>query len=295
MYTNIKRICLLAIPLLIIGIISINSNAHAATTKKQTNSGSTNTSGSNSVTQSYNAGPSVLPSMIVEYKSKDKNTVIPLADSDVNKMLGVVIPSTNATIVLTPQNVTTQQVLVAQGGSYNVLISNQAGPIKQGDYLTISALPGIAMKASSNQPIIVGRALANFDGNRSISQTTLKNATSGSIKVALGRIPVDLQLAPNPLYLKNSNSIFVFLTRAEYDITNKPVSPLRTYLVGLVFLATIIITAVILYTGTRTSISSIGRNPLAKSAIGRGMIKTVAVGILVFMIGVGAVYLILNK
>ncbi|MFI5271226.1 MAG: hypothetical protein ACHQT9_04235 [Candidatus Saccharimonadales bacterium] len=296
MYTKSRQRILAATSLFLISLaFSILPVSAAKSATSSSSGGSTNTSASGSVTQSYNASGTVLTSMIVEYKPKDKTSVIPLADSEINKMLGVVIPSSNATIVLTPLKVTTQQVLVAQSGSYSALVSNQTGAIKAGDYLTISALPGIAMKASANQTVIVGRALANYDGSTAITSATLKNAQGASIKVGIGRIPVDLQLAPNPLYLKNSNSIFVFLTRAEYDITNKPVSPVRTYLVGLVFLATILITGIVLYSGTRSSISSIGRNPLAKSAIGRGMLKTVAVGLLVFVIGVGAIYLILNK
>lgn len=50
-------------------------------------------SGSNisgAVTQSYNAGPAVLPGMVVELKPKDPATVIPLTTRDVRNMLGVV-------------------------------------------------------------------------------------------------------------------------------------------------------------------------------------------------------------
>jgi hypothetical protein len=296
MYTKKRQLITLTIPLFFLTVFAFAMPTSAATSNKSTSTTTAvNTTAADSVTQSYNANGQVLTSMVVELKPNDKTTVIPLADSEVNKMIGVVIPSSNATIVLTPLNVSTQQVLVSQSGTYNVLVSNQAGDIKTGDYLTISALPGIAMKASANQTIIVGRALANYTGSTAITTASLKDAQGQSLKVAIGRISVDLQLAPNPLYLKNSNSIFVFLTRAEYDITSKPVSPIRTYLVGLVFLATVLITAVVLYSGTRSSISSIGRNPLAKSAIGRGMTKTVAVGLVVFMIGVGAIYLILNK
>lgn len=250
---------------------------------------------SENVIQSYNAGPTVLTSMLVELQPKNKSTVVPLTNTDIGNMLGVVIPTSSATIVLTPQNVSTQQVLVVPSGNYNTLVSNQNGPIKAGDYLTVSAVPGIAMKADSNNPLIIGRAVGSFNGTNSVNTLSLKNAQAGSLKVSVGQIAVDVQLAPDPLYLKNSNSILVFLTRAEYDVTNKPVSPARTYLCGLVFLATILITVVILYTGTRTSIVAVGRNPLASKKISLSMIKTIFSGLLVFAIGTASVYLILNK
>jgi hypothetical protein len=250
---------------------------------------------SGSVAQSYGAGTSVLPSMLVEIKPKDKTTVIPLNSKDISNMLGVVVPLNNATIVLTPKTITTQQVLVASSGRYNLMVSNQGGPIKAGDYLTISSLPGISMKASASQSLIVGRAVDDLSGSSVISTVSLKNSQGSISPVAIGRISSDIQLAPNPLYLKNSNSILALLTRAEFDITNKTVSPIRTYICGLIFLATILITAVVLLTGTRAAIIAIGRNPLAKSAIGRSLIKTILAGLIVFAFGTASVYFILNR
>jgi len=279
-----KRSCLLSIVTLLISVTCAATPAAAASKTTSEN-----------VIQSYNAGPTVLTSMLVELNPKDKSTVIPLTNTDIGNMLGVVIPTSSATIVLTPQYVPTQQVLVVPSGNYNTLVSNQDGPIKTGDYLTVSALPGIAMKANSNDPLIIGRAMASFNGTNSANVISLKNAQDSNLKVSVGQIAADVQLAPDPLYLKNSNSILVFLTRAEYNVTNKPVSPARTYLCGLVFLATILVTVVILYTGTRTSIVAVGRNPLASSKISRSMIKTIFSGLLVFAIGTASVYLILNK
>jgi hypothetical protein len=249
---------------------------------------------SGSVTQSYNAGASVLPSMFVEFESKDKTSVKPLDSTDISNMLGVVVPSSNATIVLSPQNVTSQQVLVASSGSYDALVSTQNGPIKTGDYLTISALPGVAMKADSNQTLVVGRAVDNFNGTNAISSVSLKNLQNKAINVSIGRIAVNIQLAPSPLYLKSKNTILVFLTRAEYDVTNKAVSPPRTYLCGLVFLGTILITIIVLYTGTRSALIAIGRNPLAKRPISMSLLKTIFAGVLVFATGTAGVYLILS-
>lgn len=284
MHSRFRHLYKLSVLILLLGVGLSIATATAASS-----------SSSSAVTQSYNAGSSVLPSMIVEFKPKDKTTVIPLDSSSVSSMLGVVIPSNNATIVLSPENVSTQQVLVAPSGRYNVLVSNENGTIKAGDYLTISALPGISMKADASQGLIVGRAVNSFSARNTISEVTLKNSQSPITHVSVERIVVDVQLAPNPLYLKNSNSIFVFLSRSEFAVTNKQASPLKTYLSGLVLLATIIIAGVVLYAGTRSAIISIGRNPLAKSVIGRSMIKTIVAGIVVFAIGVSVVYLILNQ
>lgn len=290
MYTIFKTRLFTAISAALMGIVVFSCVANAASTTTIPTSKT-----GQPVTQSYNAGPSVLPSMLVENKSNDKNSVVALPSSDISKMLGVVIPQTSATIVLTPQNDSSQQVYVAPSGRYYVLVSNQQGNIKAGDYLEVSSIPGIAMLATSQDPLIIGRAVDSFSSSKAIGNTVLQNPSGKAVTVAIGRTIVDLQLAPNPLYLKNSNSVLVFLTRAEYDVTNKAVSPIRTYLSGLIFLATIIISIVVLYSGTRSSIISVGRNPLAKQAISRSLARTVIAGILVFVFGILTVYLLLNK
>ncbi len=73
------------------------------------------------VTQSYNADPAVQLSMIVQLKAKDAKTVEPLGGNQTRGMLGVVVPTTNAAIVLSPETVTKQQVLVAFTGRQQVL------------------------------------------------------------------------------------------------------------------------------------------------------------------------------
>src|SRR6185312_15415943 len=149
-YKKLKQTVILG---LAICIVCSTAPVVAATKNNSTSSSSPPTQNiSSGVTQSYNADTSVVQTgMLVELKPKDPTTVVPLPDSDIKHMLGVVVPQNNAAIVLTPQNVTTQQVLVATTGHYNVLATNQNGPIKVGDYLTISALDGVAMKASEAQ------------------------------------------------------------------------------------------------------------------------------------------------
>jgi hypothetical protein len=247
------------------------------------------------VTQSYSAPPSVLAGMIVELKSKNTSTVIPLTSKDLGNMLGVVVPLNDAAIVLTPQSGSTQQVLVATSGSYDLLVSSQNGAIKTGDLLSISSLDGISMKADATEAEIVGRALGNF-GSKSgvIGSVAQKNSAGKTSNVSIGHIPVDVYLAPNPLYQKNSNNLPAFLTKAASSVANKPISPVRVYLSVVVLFATIIIAGIMFYGSVRNGIVAVGRNPLAKKAIGRGMIQTTLAGLIVFVTGLLAGYLILK-
>lgn len=251
-------------------------------------------SGNGAVTQSYNADPAVLPGMAVELKPKDQATVIPLTNRDIRNMTGVIVPANDAAIVLTPQTVSTQQVLVAVSGRYGLLVSNQNGAVKTGDYLTVSALAGIGMKADADQADIIGRAAGNFSGTSNvIGSVPLKDSSGHATTVSIGYIPVDVRLAPNPLY-HNTNVLVGFLTGAAKSVANKPVSPARVYLSAAVLLATLFMVGSMFYGSVRSSIVATGRNPLAKKAIGRSLIQTIAAALIIFAAGVFAVYLILN-
>ena len=117
----LKRFAALSLAL---GLFCCTLPVSAATAKTSSKSSSSSSSSSSNnlstdVTQSYNADASVELGMVVELKPKDPTTVIPLNSSDVANLLGVVIPTANATIVLTPQTITQQQVLVATTGHYD--------------------------------------------------------------------------------------------------------------------------------------------------------------------------------
>lgn len=241
--------------------------------------------------QSYNAGPSVLSGMLVETEARDQSTVVPLTTQGIRGMLGVVVPANDAALVLSPQSASSRQVLVAASGNYGVLVSNQDGSVKSGDYLTMSSLPGIAMKAASDQSEVIGRAGGDFDGvNNTLSTVSLKLAAGRSAKVSIGQVPVSVRLGPNPLYQKSN--LPGFLSRAASDVSNKPGS-IRIYLSSAVLLATLIISGVMFYGSVRSSITAIGRNPLAKREISRDLVQSVAAGLVIFLAGILAAYLIL--
>jgi hypothetical protein len=232
--------------------------------------------------------------MAVELSPKDQTTVIPLSVKDLRNMVGVVLPVNDAAIVLTPQTPSAQQVLVSAAGHYSLLVSNQNGPVKAGDYLSASSLPGIAMKAGSDQVQAVGRAAGNFNGNGSVGKVTLKTDQGRNTTVAIGHIPVDVQLAPNPAFQKNGSGVAGFVTKTANAIANRPVSPTRAYLSTGVVLATLFIVGIMFYAGTRSGITAVGRNPLAQAAITRSLLQTIIVGLVIFGLGIVAAYIILK-
>lgn len=265
----------------------------ANTTKSNTKPTAQDISGA--VTQSYNADSNVQIGMVVQLKAKDPTTVVPLDSSQIRNMLGVAIPASNAAIVLSPQTVTKQQILVATSGHFNILVTNQNGAIKVGDYLTISAIAGLSMKADQVQEEVIGKAAGNFSGTAGVlGSVDLKDTLGQKKTVAVGRLPIDITVSHNPLFHKTSDYVPGFLNKIATGIANKPVSVARIYLGTAVLLMAGIVTGNMLYSGVRNGMLAVGRNPLSKKSIIKSLVQTIIAGLIVFLAGVFGVYLLLK-
>jgi co-chaperonin GroES (HSP10) len=237
------------------------------------------------VTQTYSADTALLRGLIVAVKEGDATKVEAVSALHMERMHGVVVDPNDAPVTLTNEG---QRVYVATVGRYDVLVSNQNGTIAIGDYITVSSYNGIGMKADANQSMVVGKALAAYDGKNSIATETVNGN-----KVAIGRIQVDLSVNNNPLARTEAN-LPEFLRKATESIAHKPVSAVRAYISIGVFFASSIVAGALMYAGVRSSIISIGRNPLGKKNIMRGMIQIILVSLIIFISGIFGVYLLLK-
>jgi len=245
--------------------------------------------------QSFNASSNVLPGMLVSLNPNDTSMVQPLSLSDINKITGVVVPVNDDPLVLSPAHITAQQVLVANSGRYSVLVDDQNGAIKTGDYLTVSSLDGIAMKANSSDKDSIGQAAGSFmpDSSTVIGKENITNSLNKQQTINIGSVPVDLKLIPNPAYEANSSNLPPYISRFVSNVTNKPVNPLRVYISLVVIIASLITTSIILFSSIYSGIGAIGRNPLAKKDILNGITKSVITALIIIFVGILAVYLIL--
>jgi len=249
-------------------------------------------SSTNAVVQSYATNATIRQGMIVGLQRSDTTKVELVTRDTVADTLGVAVSASDAALALTGRT-STAQVYVATSGRYNVLVSNQNGGISVGDYISISSLNGIGMKADSGEAIILGRAAADFTGTSNVVSTTTLKGVSGDT-VSIGSIPVDINVGGNPDLGHGSGNLPGFLQVAGNTIASKPVSAPRVYLSLAVLLVTALIAGGLLYSGVRGSIISIGRNPLARKSITRGLIQVVLTSIIVLILGLFAVYLLLR-
>lgn len=247
-----------------------------------------------SVSQSYDAADNVQHGMIVMIDPKNSKRIKLLTKDSPASMHGVVVTA-NETVLSLGGDGTTSQVYVANNGKYEVLVSTQNGSIKAGDLISISSLDGIGMKASNAQEVVLGKALTAFDGKQNVSSTMTLKTSVGKNNVAIGKIVVDISIAHNPLAVSVTGPpVPAFFKKAGEIISGKPVSTVRLYISIIILIITVFVTGSLLYGGVRSSLVAIGRNPLAKKSIGRGLVQVIILGLIIFVLGLFSVYLLLK-
>ena len=247
-----------------------------------------------SVSQAYDSPGNVQKGMIVMIDPKDSRKIKPLTNDTDTSMHGVIVAANDTVLNLTGDG-TTSQVYVASTGKYQVLVSTQNGPIVKGDIISISALDGIGTKADTQQSVVLGKALSGFDGKQNVSGLMTIKTNSGNKKVAIGFVVVDISIAHNPMQVSVTGPpVPAIFKKAGEVITGKQVSTVRLYVSMIVLLITLFVSGSLMYGGVRSSLVAIGRNPLAKGAVARGLVQVIILGIIIFVIGLFSIYLILK-
>jgi len=187
------------------------------------------------------------------------------------------------------------ETFVAVSGTYNVLVSTQAGAIAAGDYVTLSSINGVAMKADAEKTVF-GRAGGSFDGKGvTLGTTSLKDTSGKTTKtVTLGSIPVTIDIRRNPNEKSTKTKLPEVLERVGQAIAEKEVSPIRMYLSLGITAISLIAAIAVLYSGIRNGMISIGRNPMSKKSIFRALFEVILTSIVILTIGLFAVYLLLK-
>lgn len=241
------------------------------------------TASADTIVRSFDSAAKLQPGWVVALSKSNSSTVVLAPAKDPSRIYGVVVEPSAAPLTVQKQD---QQVFVANSGNYPLLVSTQAGTIGVGDYLTMSSTDGIAAKADSKDQFIVGRALEGFNGG----SNTIVRANDGS---ALGRIMVQLSPGKNPL-LKEVVAVPQPLRRVGEAVAGKPVTAVRVYAALIMFTVATFIAAILLTSGVRSSLVAIGRNPLSRHSIVRGMSQVILASALVLVIGLFGVYLLLK-
>jgi hypothetical protein len=214
-------------------------------------------------------------------KAADRSVKVAPADN-ANLIYGVVVDPSDAPITLVGQN---SQVFVATTGTYPVLVSANGGTIHPGDYISMSNINGIAGKAQVGQALVLGKSQSSFDGKAAVV------SSEGGVKI--GRVYVSIGITKNPI-VSTDPTVPAYLRKVANSVANRSVPVIRVYTALVIFAIAMASAIVILWSGVRSSMISLGRNPLSRHAIFSGMYKVLVTGIGVFIIGLAGVYLLLK-
>jgi hypothetical protein len=207
---------------------------------------------------------------------------------DADKVIGIVVNLTDGLATEAPAG---SQVFVEQSGSAQALVSDLNGVVKKGDLLTMSSLSGVLMRSADRSVATVGTALE--ESTTALGELiAVKDASGNSLntKVSLININVNIQPPSPKLVTENSNNI---LTKLSNGLVGHQVSGLRVLAALAIFSTLLVIEGEIIYGTITSSITAIGRNPLARSSIGRQSLKGVSVGIIVLIVGTASIWALL--
>jgi hypothetical protein len=245
------------------------------------------------ITQGYGADSIIKNGMIVGLKTDDLHKVETINSDQYDRLHGVVVGLNESAVLIGNTN---EEIYVATTGRYTVLVSDQNGGISSGDYVTVSAVSGIGMKAGESDPVILGRSIDSYDpsdSNQIVNTVTVKDSKGKEQQLRIGQVIVDISVGKNPL-LRTDNSLPSYLRKAAETIAGKPVSATRVYMGLAVLGVASLIAGSLIYSGVRSGLIAIGRNPLSKKMIIRGLFQVVIIGMTVFLSGIFGVYLLLK-
>jgi hypothetical protein len=243
------------------------------------------------ISQSYTSSEKLSLGSIVSIRDNTSDQVMAATSSNVDGLIGVVINAENSLLSLSSTK--DNQVQVATNGTLQVLVSDINGDIVRGDHITASPISGVGMKATGNTRI-VGTAQGSLGEAKGNKQSSYTDKDGVKHSVILGQIPVLINVS---YYFKEPDKTLVppALQNLANTFAGKTVSTLPIIISSIIFIITITVVTSIIYSMIRSSIISVGRNPMSQSAIYRDVIQLSALVLVILGIGIIAIYLVLTR
>jgi hypothetical protein len=244
--------------------------------------------GASSIAQGFQTSDkNVVAGAIVSLKTNTPNTVELSTSTNVDSLTGVA--GTKSLIELSNGD---SGIQVVTSGVTQTLVSDINGTIKTGDKITASPIAGVGMKATSST-LVIGAAQANLASVKTETRTiTDKNGKKKDVKI--GAVPVQI----DKVFYEAPSDQNTFLPPALQSFANgvagHQVTAVRVLIAALLVLFLFATVTILLYSAVRSSITSIGRNPLSENAVRKSLLEVglTVVGVLAFTVIV--IYLILT-
>lgn len=243
------------------------------------------------ISQGYHVSGTVVEGTLVSMDSKIANTVTPATLDRADSLVGVVVRADESVFSLSSD---TGQTQVATSGTANALVTDMNGPVKNGDRITVSSLQGVGMKTTVSAKIL-GIAQADLAAASDLQAVQVQTKDGSKTTVKVGHIPVLINISNYNVSSADSHSVVPqFLQSLSNSVAGKPVSTLRIIISSLLLLTAIIASIFLIYGAVKSSIISIGRNPLSQSAVRKGLLQVLGFVGIILLVTLISIYFILR-
>lgn len=243
------------------------------------------------ISQDFLADKTIPLGSIVSLQKDSSDHVSAATPDTTNYVIGVVIDGDNAPISLS--NDQANHVEVATSGVVPVLVSDINGDVTVGDQITASPIGGVGMKATANAKV-VGIAQADLASTSNTQQQSYTDKQGQKHTVLLGEVPVLVNVA---YYYKQPDKTIIpsAVQNLANALAGKTVSALPILISAGIFIVTLVVVVTLIYTMIRSSIISVGRNPMAQSAVYRNLIQLSVLVVIILGVAVASMYLVLTR
>lgn len=239
--------------------------------------------------RAYKSSQSLSMGAMVSLDIGQEGNVVATRPDNASRLVGVVVPDDSATLQF---NVTGAQIQVAESGEAPVLVSDLNGLIKAGDHVAISPVEGVGMKATESG-IAIGIAQADFKMDGAVTKTiTDKSGKAHDIRIS--QVKVVLGIGPYES-VRQTSYIPNQLQNLADTISGGPTAAWRVLSSAAIILVTLVVIGVTINVSIRSSLISIGRNPLSSPAIYRSLFQLVVMTVGLLFIALLGVYLVLTR
>ena len=242
------------------------------------------------VSQTFATDKPVPVGSIVSLQKGYTDRVTAATTTNTKDIFGVVINADSSQLAITSG--LASQVSIAESGLEQVLISDINGNIVVGDSITSSPISGVGMKATDNSKVI-GVAQDSFP-NSTANKESYKDQKGQTQSVKVGQIPVLVNVA---YFYKQPDKTIIpqALQNLANSLAGRKVNTLPIIISLAIFLVTLVVVVSMVYSLIRSSIISVGRNPMSQAAVYRNVIQLSGLVILILGVAVGSIYMVLTK
>lgn len=243
------------------------------------------------VAETFDVPPGSSDGDILSYS--EKGIVLSSKEND-EKIFGII--ETEPLVAYRRQDNTGMPVV--RSGTVDVNVTTINGPIKTGDLVTSSVVPGKGEK-SNISGYIVGVAMEPFsEGDGEEIDYNPPAGTGQARKVRSGKINVALKIEYSEITTaRSTNRLFDAINAAFFRNVQDPerfVNIVRYLLAGLAVVISFIISFFTLARSIPKGIEALGRNPLAKNTIQLGIILNIVFTVGIALVGIVAAIILLR-